>query len=250
VVAITEASKKGYNPIKRLRGEKYDYDPQSHEKQSRAFKELTLSLTGILDQFSEVLAIVFDGKIVGTNAGRTQFIQVYKDFLCRPAQVQPGGIVAPWDHFTDALHNRISSIAVGTGEEEEWLEVLYLYRNKLAHLGVGMFMDICFADPQADRFYAFMPKKWPYHIEEKLRAATDPESRQAKTVMEVWGEILSHCDVVDFARGALGKVSLLIQEGMDVVNQTYAQMGNSAYNQRAFESVTRNAKACKFKSFK
>ena len=67
VAIITEASKKSYNPIKRMNGEKYDYDPSSHERSSRAFKNLALSLTGILDQFAEVAAIIFDGHITGTS---------------------------------------------------------------------------------------------------------------------------------------------------------------------------------------
>ncbi len=60
-----------YTPTKKEKGEKWD--PEAGRRNRRSFRYLILNVSSILDQFSEVVSILFHGDIEGITVGRASF---------------------------------------------------------------------------------------------------------------------------------------------------------------------------------
>jgi hypothetical protein len=68
------AHKLVYDPIKQLRGEKWEKSADKRER--RHFRDLLIALQTAFDALADVIAIFFPGCIKGLEVGRAQFSKI------------------------------------------------------------------------------------------------------------------------------------------------------------------------------
>jgi hypothetical protein len=129
----------------------------------RRFKYILLTLTGALDMFAEVVALLLSGAIQNLPVGRADFGKLRRFF--EDPVPDPGGIVTPRVHYAQLLHARLRPLVVCEGAEADWLEITELYRNKYAHTGSAT-LPILSLQQRNGEYHPFLPNQWPLILEE------------------------------------------------------------------------------------
>ena len=244
VKEFEQAQKTVYDPVKRLRGEQWD--PQAPLRARRTFRYLTVTLSSCLDNFAELVALFFTGKIPGLELGKAEFVKV-EEWLTRPLQ-SPGAIVSPQDHHLQSLYRELRPTVCAEDPEQDWLPLLRLYRNKSAHMGDHMFMIMSFHDDKGV-FHAFMPRQWPYIFEKHLSvggAQQQPEQDQIRNHVE---EVLVHQDMISYTHDLLKKVTGLLSIGLQCLQVAYRDFRSFQPNSTALGQLDGNARKYAFLRF-
>lgn len=238
---IETAHKNTYTPIKKAKGR--SWDPKAGDKALRSFKHLVVTLTGSLDQFSEVVAIFFYGDISDLTPGRASFEGIRK-FLASSLPSEKT-ILSPRVPLLEKLHARLRLETVGAGPEKEWLELLLLYRNKLAHLGNAMFIKMAFANKDGD-FFTFLPNRWPLIFEKELTMPGEPSEG---TVREFAEGNLVHQDIVEYSQGLLIRLKQFLNSGFEVMCEAYRIFKDFDVNPDVVKCIMRHSKLYEFRYF-
>ncbi len=239
---IKTSHEKIYTPIKKIKGS--SWDDKANLRLQRTFKYLVVSLSGILDQFAEIAAVFFHPQLPKLNPGRTSF-QTFKNFAESPPLV-PGIILSVKYPLIQELYTVLKEEIVVAGPEQYWLDLFFLYRNKLAHLGSAMFWSVVFNDDK-DNPGIFLPNRWPYFIEQDI---TTGYGKPEGTIKEFAEKALIHQDVVEYSEMLTGKIKTLIGRGVAVLCKAYAEFNSFDPAPEVISSLQKNTKAFSFQHFK
>jgi len=241
LTAIRDAHQRMYTPVKRMKG--VEWDAKASLKSQRSFKYLVLALSGILDQFAEIAAILFHPQLQKLTPGRSSF-DTFKDFAEAPLH-SPDFVVTAKTPLIEKLHEVLRSEIVVAGPEECWLDLLVLYRNKIAHLGNSMFCRMGFADKHDD-YFLFLPNRWPYFIQQDI---TTPHEKPTGSVRELAEETLVYQDVVEYSQMLTGRIKRLLKGGFSVLCKAYHDFRNFDPTPEVISSIRKNSKSFTFRYF-
>lgn len=201
------------------RGSKpFPEDGRIVREENRAFRALLIFLSGALDQVAEVTAVILFKGVAGLSPGRAQFQRMLDAVNAAPST--RAGIIAPVDDFTDRLVAALRAEIVVTTVEKDWIEVLLLYRNKLAHLGPRMLVRRGLHDEEG-RFYYFLPRRWPDFLEELVEW---PGSKPAPAAASSPLEGLIEQDVVEYSFGLVRRVTRLVGVAFQTLHAAYVAL--------------------------
>jgi hypothetical protein len=181
VEEIRKSHNQKYTPAKRIKGQQYDRSAAG--RQTRDFKYLVVNLASALDQFAEIVSLLFTKEIVRVTCGRASFVDV-KKFVISP-WIGASGIVSPKKYYLEKLHAKLSSEVLAKGVESGWIDLFYLYRNKLAHLG-NLMLDQIELHDKSGEFFTFLPRNWPQPHRGRIKARTSSKpqaSRHSKNTL-------------------------------------------------------------------
>ena len=241
--AIRSDQGKGYSPFKKRRGERWDHEADTRRR--RSFRYIIVSLASAMDQFAEVVSIFFYGDIGGLTVGRQSFAQL-RGFARGPF-VPEGMVVSPKEAHFQKLHTVLVEELEVEGDEQQWFDLLHLYRNKLAHLGSPMFPIVGFHD-RTGEFYSFTPNRWPLFHESEIRPEEEVSEEQ-DTIRRYAEECYIHQDIVQYSEGVLYRVQRLVDRGFQVLCATYNDFKDFDLNESALRSLKRKRQHYSFRRF-
>ena len=239
-----EAQGRTYDLGKKARGE--PWDPGADAKAKRHFRDLLIALQGSLDALADLIALFLTGMIPGLTLGRAQFARI-EAWLERP--LPPIGLVTtPYDICLRKLRDTLAPMVLPSPPERDWLPLMRMLRNKVAHLGQPVFRTVGLYDEEF-RFWSFVPRQWPF-IWEKHMKPHDPSIPVDRSVLpKLFPELLMHQDITSYATGLRKKVLDVIGAGASVVNEAYRDFKDFAPNQAALAELQSNSVAYEFESF-
>jgi hypothetical protein len=233
-----------YDPVKKLRGQQWD--PQASLRARRTFRYLTVTLSSCLDNFSELIALFFTGRIPGLELGKAEFAKV-EEWLTRPLQ-STGAIVSPHDYHLQSLYRELRPTVCAAGPEQDWLPLLRLYRNKSAHMGDHMFMIMSFHDNKGV-FHAFMPREWPYIFERHLSVGGAQQQPDQDHIRHHVEELLVHQDMLSYTHDLLKRVQGLLAIGCGCLQMAYREFRAFQPNSAALAQLDGNTRKYAFLHF-
>ncbi len=245
LVASIRADKgKRYSPVKELNRE--PYDREADERQRRSFRYLIVCLSGALDQFAEVVSILFHGDIEGLTVGRASFAELRA--IARAPFAPAGKIISPKEARFEQLHQVLVAELETEGDEAQWFDLLHLYRNKLAHLGSSMFPIVAFHDRKGV-FYSFTPNRWPLFHQSEITfgGASRPDPRSIEAYAR---DNYVHQDLVSYAESLSARVLRLIDCGFQLLCATYSDFKDFELNASALRSLKTKRQQYQFRSFR
>ena len=227
-----------------LRGELWEKDAAFNAR--RHFRDMLISLQAGLDNLSDLFALFLTGLIPGLRFGRAQFSSI-ESWLEQP--LPPAGlVVSPYDEWKDKLHNLLRPIVHSESPEKDWLPLMRMLRNKIAHLSPATFRTFGLHDENL-RFYEFIPRRWPYlwekYVKPKSSHAPDPMFMQ-----KLFQETLIHQDIEAYSKGVRAKVFKVIEAGASVISEMYVRFAEFGLNQRAIDELRSNSLSYEFEYFK
>ncbi len=233
-----------YDLGKKTRGE--PWDATADAKARRSFRDLLIALQSGLDSFADLVALVLTGLIPGLTLGRAQFARV--ETWLQHTLPPTGLVLTPFDFQLRRLHDALRPLVLAGPPERDWLPLMRMLRNKVAHLGQPVFRQVGLHDENF-RFHAFVPRQWPF-IWEKHMKPHDPNIPVDKTVLpKLFREILIHQDIIAYVKGLRQKVLTVISEGVLVVSSAYKDFANFGVNQGALAELQSNSLMYDFEYF-
>lgn len=208
-----------------------------------AFRNSLASLCAGLDSLAEMIAIFSQGNIKNLYVGRAQFSRI-EEWLNEP-QKQPNIIASPIEHLLDKVHAVLYSLIYCNGPEAEWLSYMRVLRNKTSHLGPALFRTTVLRGHDG-QYYQFVPREWPYIWEKYMK----PEGVEPSMPMsELLEKTLAHQDIVEYACGALKKVTGVIEGVLYLIAHSYTEFSDFQPNTTALNELTKNSKTFAFEYF-
>ena len=231
-----------YDPMKRLRGEKWEKGADIRER--RHFRDLLIALQTALDALADVIAIFFTGGIKGLEGGRSQFSKV-ESWLSKPLPAA-GVIETPSGFYMRKLHQAIEPVVRAPRPETDWLPMMRLLRNKAAHLGQPLFRQVGLPRVNDGKLFVFIPRQWPYLWERLIKPAGQGNPALFPQLLR---DSLMHQDMITYSRGLLAKVQTVIAEASTVLNEAYEQLKDLPFNQAALTQLEENSESYEFENF-
>lgn len=155
--------------------------------------------------------------------------------------------MTPHDHHLHKLFEALDPLVNATGPEREWLPLMRLLRNKVAHLGQPVFRTVGLHD--RNKFYVFIPRQWPYLWERHIKPAGSAPPKAPDFLSKFYKETLMHQDMETYAVGLRAKVRDVICAGICVLTDTYVHVQDFDANQTALAELQGNSVAYGFEQF-
>src|SRR5207302_806027 len=111
----------------------------------------------------------------------------------------------PVDHHLRKFHENLRALVHPVGHDRDWLPLMRMLRNKVAHLGQPVFRMMGLPNEVYDKIYVFAPRQWPFIWERHFKARGDPSSNPA-LFPKIFHETLMHQDIISFAQGLRSRV--------------------------------------------
>ncbi|HEY6229756.1 MAG TPA: hypothetical protein VIW64_00715 [Pyrinomonadaceae bacterium] len=236
---LKNALSQTYDPVKKLRGEKWDRKADIRAR--RHLKHLLIALSAILDTSAELVALFFFGKIAGLRLARAEFIAIER-WLAADCEQTEAALISADEYFLEKLRGLLKPQVITAGVDSEWLPLLRLLRNKLAHTGHRLFFP---SFRCGDEFLTFIPRVWPYIKEAEFERGPTPEIPDWPSHCR---QVLIQEDLLSFADGLYYRVNTILSSICDVLNQAYEQLGDFPVNEEALH-VLKDQKTFKFEFF-
>jgi len=233
-----------YDPIKRFKGE--PWSPDADKKARKHFRDSLISLQAALDAMADLTALLLTGLIPGLTVGRAQFTAI--EIWLEKALPNIEFVLSPADHHLRRLHETLRPLVYSEGNDREWLPLMRLLRNKVAHLGQPVFREVGLPHLVEDRAYVFIPRQWPYIWERNIKAKGDPSSDPSKFPQMVRNSLM-HQDIISFAQGLRSKVREVIGAGVLVLTEAYLRFADFEPNQAALAQLQSSSKSYGFEYF-
>jgi hypothetical protein len=145
--------------------------------------------------------------------------------------------------FCDLLG--LSPLVLAAGPEQDWLPLMRLYRDKIAHLGHSVvFQTVAFAD-KGNHFYTFLPRTWPFLWHTQL---SGEEVLQIPKPNELVPNFVEE-DILSYANGLRFKVHGVTSKGLEIINDAYTNLKDSPLNRDALADLEKNSRSYKFEHF-
>src|SRR5712692_416490 len=193
VTLFTDAHALVYDPMKKLRGERWEKGADKRER--RHFRDLLIALQTAFDALADIVAIFFPGSIKGLEVGRAQFSKI-EVWLSKPLP-QVGLIATPSEFYLKELYKAIEPLVRAQPPETDWLPLMRLLRNKAAHLGQPLFRQVGLPRAGDGRLFAFIPRQWPYLWERLIKPAGQQPSNPTMFT-QLLRDSLIHQDIVTY----------------------------------------------------
>jgi|CZLA01.1.fsa_nt_gi hypothetical protein len=233
-----------YDPAKMRRGERWEKDADKRAR--RHFRDLLIALQSSLDSLADVIAIFFPGCISGLKIGRAQFSTIEAWFTGPPPTASV--IAAPSEFCLNKLYDAVKALILAPHPETDWLPMMHLLRNKSVHLAEPMFRLVGLPQVGDGRFFAFIPRQWPY-LWESLMTPPGQQPRNPSLLPQLLRDTLIHQDIVTYSCDLLAKVKAVIAAASPVLNETYDQFKDLPHNQSALAELKSNFKKYDFENF-
>jgi hypothetical protein len=240
LLSLPELQKQRYTPVKKAQGK--SWSKNADRDLGRSFKNLLVNLTGALDQFAEISAVLLYPALDKIPPGRASFSGL-KVFIKKPYTLR--GLVSPQTHFAEELKNKLLPLVDRSGPDKDWLELLQLFRNKLAHLGTSSFQYMCFHDQNCE-FYTFPPRIWPRFSKQEVKTSLNPAANKTVSLESTAKQQLIHCDLVEYSAGVTKAVHNLLNAGFECVCDVYDLLKGAAPNQDAADAIMKQYEEYKF----
>ena len=242
VNAFVAAHKLVYDPLKKILGQPWEKNASKRER--RYFRDLLIALQTSLDAIADITAIFFPGAIKGLEVGRAQFSRI-ESWLKLPL-IDTKLIVTPTEFFLKRLYDRLKPLIEAPAPETDWLPLMRMLRNKVAHLGTPLFRQVGLTQRDCSRQVAFIPRQWPYLWESLIKPAGQVPSTPLPQLLR---ETLIHQDIVTYAQGLLAKVNIVVAATAELLNDAYEAFRNFPQNQAALMQLKSNFEGYNFEHF-
>lgn len=245
IANFEQALDAGYNPIKKMKGEKWD--PEADKRARKNLRDFVIAAVAILDNLADLIALFFTKQIPNLMVGRTQFTQIQK-WLSKPI-TGSSFLSTPQEYFLSELHKNVVALVFPVGTDKDWLSLLKLLRNKSAHMGHRMFYYTCLMgkDDEDPRFYTFLPRRWPITIEENLSQGNSAmPTISAKTQIE---QDFMHQDAISFIKGVFLRITTIVDNSCKVFADAYVQLKTFPVNADALGELNKNRENYAFEFF-
>jgi hypothetical protein len=133
--------------------------------------------------------------------------------------------------------------------ERDWLPLMRMLRNKVAHLGDAVFRYMALHDRDG-RFYTFLPRQWPFIPEEHMHAADAAPAAALEPFPELLRRTLMHEDIVSYASGLRRRVTEVISAVLEVLDSAYLQFRGFPLNTAALAELQGSAESYAFEHFR
>lgn len=233
-----------YSPVKEKLG--LPFDSNAVAELDRSFKYMLVNLTGALDQFAEIVGVILFPKPNNLTPGRASFRQIMT-FVNSPLQ-EVSLPTTCQEHFAGNLHNALSNLISPTGTNKEWIELLFLYRNKLAHLGSSMFQSMCFHDAKCE-FYTFLPRQWPTFFKQKMTLSQSSPGGSAISLKDEAEKELLHCDIVEYSQGLIKSILTTLEAGLSVMCDAYVASKDLSPREIVATAILKQSESYQFEYF-
>jgi hypothetical protein len=243
---FAEAERQGYDPGKKFRGE--SWDTTADQRARRHFRYFLISLQSALDVVADLAALLLTGLIPGLRLGRAQFKRI-EDWLAKPLP-PVGVIVSPQQHFSTRLYEALRPLVhpQPPSPERHWLPLMRMLRNKAAHFGDPVFRTVGLHDKEL-KFFAFVPRMWPYIWEKHIKPAGAASPRDANFLPNLCRQTLMHQDVISYTQGLLSKVRDTVGAATSVLSEAFDQFKDFPVNQAALDELQGSAEMYEFEFF-
>lgn len=241
---LNAAQKDIYDPVKKWRGLKSDSSAPTRSQ--RAFRHLTITMSGCLDNLGELIALFYTGSIPRLQVGRADFSDV-DAWLRNPLAPASIVIISPVEHHLQRLHRILQPVVCTDGAERGWLSLLQLYRNKSAHIGDPMFR-VGLHDKDG-RFHYFVPRRWPYILEKELSSHKFQQEVDKERLASYLEELLVHQDIVSYVHGLGLKIRRVIELGCEELRKAYQEFRTFPVNELALKQLKHNTHLSDFRHF-
>jgi hypothetical protein len=231
-----------YDPLKKLRGE--PWDKGAAKREVRHFRDLLIALQTSLDALADVIAIFLPGGIKKLEVGRAQFSTI-ETWLGQPL-VNTKLIITPSEFFLKQLYDALTPLIKAPAPESDWLPLMRMLRNKVAHLGTPLFRQVGLTQIGGDHLFTFIPRQWPYLWEQNIKPAGDAV---ATPLPQQFRDTLIHQDIVTYAEGLLAKVNAVVAAATLALNDAYAAFRDLPENQAALLQLKGNFEHYRFEHF-
>jgi hypothetical protein len=243
---MRDLSPRQYDPTKPY---PYEFDRTAARRHRSAFRSLLVNLLGALDVLADAVAVVLPRKVPKLIAGGAAFSAI--DSWLRKPHLVPPGLITPHDHFAAELHASLAPVvAVLTGPERDWLPLMRMYRNKVAHLGHDSYVQIGLQNKTSGDIAFFIPRSWPFVAEQyaTVGPATPPdEPVDFSNVLPDW---VMHQDLEEYSEGAYRKVCILIGLAFGVLHAAYIQLKAIPVAAETLSDLEKNTQAYEFQFFR
>jgi hypothetical protein len=242
-IEFEDALARAWNPIKKLRQEEFDKDGDS--KARRALKYLCFTLTGQLDNVAELIALFFTPNITKLSLGKADFQHIVRDWLSKPL-ARSSSLYTPYEHYLDQLYSALHPLVLSIGADKDWFELLQLIRNKSAHMGDRMYPLIGLYSNKTEKFYHFLPRRWPVMKQTLLLKIQTGSFEPRKEQFE---RMLIHQDLISFVTGLRERVFTIIETTCGILCNAYRDFKTFHTNDAALEDLEKNTKELQFEYF-
>jgi len=227
----------------------HEFDREASRRHRSAFRSLLVNLLGSLDVFADLVAIILPRRVPRLAAGRATFTDMER-WLAKPNQVT-AAVVTPHEHHASELHNRLSPlIFVVSGPERDWLPLLRMYRNKVAHLGHESYTQFGLEHISDDGLSFFIPRSWPFVAEQYASSEVSPTpSGRLVDFSDVLTRWLMHQDLEEYSEGAIRKVREVLGVGFQVLHEAYVQLKSISPSQQVLEDLESSKQSFEFEYF-
>lgn len=222
------------------------FDPEAADEIVRSFKYALLNLSGALDQFSEIAGMILFPDLDNVQPGRASFKQIMK-LVEGPAKAS-NSILTPREHYSELLKSQLAPLVNSIAPKKDWLKLLFLYRNKLAHLGTSAFQLTCFHDANGD-FYSFLPKRWPDFFKQHMQRASSKNKTERVSMKAHAEKDLTHCDLLEYSQNLQREILKLLEVGLGVICEAYKHLKDCDPNEAAATQIFKNSESYEFEYF-
>lgn len=206
-----------------------------------------MNLASALDQFAEIVSLLFTKEIDRVTCGRASFVDV-KKFEAAP-WVGASQIMSPKKFYLEKLHAKLSSEVLGKGAESGWIDLFYLYRNKLAHLGNFMFDKIELHD-RSGEFFTFLPRNWPHPQWSRIKPRAGSKPKDSKELARYIKNGFIHVDIIEYSEGLIKRVTSMLDAGFGVLTEAYLAFRDFDLNVEALNELKKQHESHAFRFFR
>jgi hypothetical protein len=207
-----------YTPLKRIRGEAWD--KKAGREYRATFRLFLIDLVGALDALAELVALGLPGGVPGLRLGKCTFGTLLS--WARKPLPRNVGIVTPVQHHAERLHEVLKQLVPAERPEEDWFELLRIYRNKVTHLGHQAWLQLGLQSKDDDEFYYFLPRTWPFIPERHMRIGDAPQQDNTQ-LKDYLFDSLMHVDVLTYSADAVRTVRGVVGAVVKILLEMYLQ---------------------------
>lgn len=225
------------------------FDRGAARRHRSGFRALLVNLLGALDVVADVIAVLLPRQVPKLVAGAAAFSPV--DAWLRRPHVVPPGLITPNAHFAAELHAALAPfVSVLAGPERDWLPLMRMYRNKVAHLGHDSYVQIGLQNKNTESVGFFIPRSWPFVAEQYATTSPATASRDEPVdFSDVLPDWLMHQDLEEYSEGAYRKVRALIGLAFGVLHAAYIQLKGIPVAAETLADLQKSKQAYQFEFF-
>ncbi|MDP8237795.1 MAG: hypothetical protein P9X24_01780 [Candidatus Hatepunaea meridiana] len=230
---------KGYSPIKRIKD--IPYDKNVDDRITLLYKYYVISVVSILDQFSELVALILTNTVKGLKVGKASFTKILITIDNCPREGNHAEITELKKSCISMLIEKIKPML--SDDNRRMIDLIYLHRNKLTHLGCYTFPIFSLHDEEG-LFYKFLPSVWPINIESGITISDRDENDHSR--FNSYIKNFANIDIIELIKEVHSIIIDLMNDGFSVLNTSYDLVKNLPFNKEALKQINSNREKINF----